>query len=245
MRLTNLIRYSLALGVMGVLLVAFLDQVVMPLYVRHGQVSYLPNVVGMSYGVALRSLRKAGFRAARAQITRTQEYPPNQVFEMYPAAYTRVKKGRIIQLTVTEEEKMVSIPAVVAKTLRSAEIDIARAGLKVDTVMSTYSDDVLAGVITWQSPKGGNLLRRGSGISLMVSLGEPPASYYVPSVLGLAFAAARREILDSGLDVGRVRELYAPNLLPNTVIEQSISGGTVLKLKRAINLTISTYNQSR
>ena len=241
----NFIRYSIALTVTGVLLIVFMDQVVMPLYVRQGQVSYLPNVVGMTYGAALKTLRKAGFRTARAQVTRTQEYPPNQVFEMYPAAYARVKKGRIIQLTVTEEEKMVAIPDVVSKTLRTADIEIARAGLKVDTVMSTYSDVAEAGVITWQSPKGGNLLRRGSGISLMVSLGEPPISYYVPSVLGLAFAAARREILDAGLDVGRVKELYAPNLLPNTVIEQSISGGTVLKLKRPINLTISTYQQSR
>jgi serine/threonine-protein kinase len=238
------IRYAIALTVIGALLIVFMDQVVMPLYVRQGQVSYLPNVVGMSYGAALKTLRKAGFRAARAQITRTQEYPPNQVFEMYPAAYSRVKKGRIIQLTVTEEEKMVAIPEVVSKTLRTAEIDISRAGLRIDTVMSAYSDDVPAGVITWQSPKGGNLLRRGTGISLMVSLGEPPISYYVPSVLGLAFSVARREILDAGLDIGRVREIYAPNLLPNTVIEQSISGGTVLKLKRAINLTISTYQQS-
>ncbi|MCK4577179.1 MAG: PASTA domain-containing protein [Candidatus Marinimicrobia bacterium] len=238
-------KHVVALVILVGLVAILLDQVILPIYVRQGQVSYLPNVVGLSYGAALKSLRKAGFRASRSHVARTHEYPPNQVFEMYPKAYSRVKKGRIIQLTVTEEEKMVEIPALVNKTLRAAEIEIARAGLLIDTVMTTYSDNFAAGVVTWQSPKGGNLLRRGSGMSLMVSKGEPPVSYYVPSVLGKSYQNARREILDAGLDIGSIRYIYAPNLLPNTIVDQSIAGGTVLKLKRAMNLTISTYDRSK
>ena len=239
------LRYFSALAVLGLILALFLDQVVMPLYVRHRQVRFLPNIVGLPYPEAARTLRKAGFRATKAAVAHTQEYPPNQVFEMYPPAYARVKRGRIILLTVTAEEKMVEIPTLVSLTLRSAEIAVARAGLNIDTVMTTYSDDYPSGMVTWQSPKGGNLLRRGSGLSLMVSMGRPPISYYVPSVIGMGYQVARREILDAGLDVGHVRYIYAPNLLPNTVVEQSIAGGTVLKLKRAVNLTISTYDQTQ
>lgn len=245
MKLRPLLRFITGLIVLGLILLLFLDQVVLPLYVRQGQIKFLPNVVGLAYPKAAKVLRHEGFRATKSAVAHTMEYPPNQIFEMYPPAYSRVKRGRIILLTVTAEEKMVEIPNLVNASLRAAEIQVARAGLLIDTVMTTYSDDYASGVVTWQSPKGGNLLRRGSGLSLMVSMGQPPISYYVPSVVGMGFQSARREILDAGLDVGHVRYIYAPNLLPNTVVEQSIAGGTVLKLKRAVNLTISTYDQNK
>ena len=243
MKFRTVTRYLVALSLLVMATLIALDRIIMPLYVRHGQVSYMPNVVGLAYAEAAEILKKAGFRVEKTHVAHTQEYPPNRVFETYPAAYARVKKGRIIQLTVTEAEKMVPVPDVVAKSLRAAEIEIARAGLVVDTVLTAYSDDFKSGDITWQSPRGGNLLRRGSGISLMVSAGEPPQSFYVPGIVGLAYQAGRREILDAGLELGRVKYLYAPNLLPNTIIDQSIAGGTVLKVKRSINLTVSTYEE--
>ncbi len=245
MKYKPLIQYLLALVVLGVILTVVMDQVIMPLYVRQGQVRYLPNVVGLSYPQAVKLLKKEGFRVEKTHVAHTQEYPPDQVFEMYPKAYSRVKKGRIVQLTVTEEEKMVPVPDLVAKTLRAAEIEVARAGLIIDTVMTAYSDDYNAGVVTWQLPRGGNLLRRGSGLSLIISRGQPPLSYYVPSVVGVGFQTGRREIFDAGLEIGHVKYIYAPNLLPNTIVDQSIAGGTVLKVRRAINLTVSTYDQDK
>lgn len=243
MNLRAVIQYLAALSLLGIVAVLALDQIIMPLYVRHGQVSYMPNVVGLSYTEAAEILKKSGFRAEKTHVAHTQEYLPNRVFETYPAAYARVKKGRIIQLTVTAAEKMVPVPDVVAKSLRTAEIEIARAGLIVDTILTAYSDDFKAGNVTWQSPRGGNLLRRGSGMSLMVSSGEPPQSFYVPGIIGMAYQAGRRQILDAGLELGRVKYIYAPNLLPNTIIDQSIAGGTVLKVRRSINLTVSTYEE--
>ncbi len=244
MRLRAIMRYFVALGIIGAAVLLLFDRLLMPAYVRHGQVRYLPNVVGLPFPEAEGILKKGGFRVEKSHVAHTQELPPNRVLDTFPKAYARVKKGRIIQLTVPELEKMVSVPDVVAKSLRTAEIEIARAGLVIDTVLSAYSDDFESGSITWQSPRGGNLLRRGSGISLMVSAGQAPLAFYVPSIVGKGFPAGRREILDAGLEVGRVRYLYAPNLLPNTVIDQSIAGGTVLKVKRAINLTVSTYDEN-
>jgi serine/threonine-protein kinase len=245
MKVKSAIQFITALGALGIVFALLVDQVLMPAYVRHGQVRFLPNVVGLPYPEAVTILKKQGFRTERTFVTHTQEYPPDQVFEMYPKAYSRVKKGRIIQLTVTAEERMVPVPDLIGKTLRAAEIEIQRAGLAIDTVMNTYNDDFDPGVVTWQKPRGENLLRRGSSVSLMVSLGQAPLSYYVPSVVGMGLQAGRREILDTGLELGHVRYLYAPNLLPNTIIDQSIAGGTVLKVKRSINLTVSSYDRDQ
>ena len=243
MKYPGLIRYVIALGILTLAGMLLIDRAIMPLYVRSGNDLWLPSVIRLPYEEAVRILESEGLRAEKVGVTHTQEYPPNQVFEMYPAPYSRVKKGRIIQLTVTEEEVMVSVPDLIGMTLRSAEIELARTGLLVDTTMHFYNDEYDAGAVTWQAPRGGNLLRRGAGISLMVSLGEPPPTFYVPSVIGMGFQAGRREILDVGLEIGQVKYIYAPNLLPNTILDQSIPGGTVLKVRRAITLTVSTYDK--
>ena len=245
MNIHPLLKYFIAIAVLTFAGATILDQIILPGYVRQDQVRVLPNVVGMPLDEAAKLLRGDGFRAVKAYVTHTQKYPPNQVFEMYPKAYSKVKKGRIIQLTITEEERMVTVPPLVGKTLRAAEIEIARAGLEMDTVMTQYHQTYKSGQVFWQNPIGGNLLRRGSGISLIVSKGELPQSYYVPSVVGLPYREGRRRILDAGLDIGSVIYLYAPSRLPDTILAQSISGGTVLKVKRRINLTVSTYTENR
>ena len=243
--LRKLGRLIVAGAIVILTLIILMDKVVMPLYVRHGQEKFLPNVVGMPYPEAARTLRAAGFKMQKADVARTQEYPPNQVFEMYPKAYSRVKKGRIVQLTVTEEERMVTVPDLIGKSLRSSEIAVARVGLHIDTIMTTYSDEFASEAVTWQSIKGGNFLRRGLGLALMVSKGTAPPTFYVPSVIAMGFQAGRRELLDAGLDIGRIKYLYAPYLLPNTIIDQSIPGGTVLKVKRLVSLTVSTYDRDK
>ena len=238
-------RLFVAGGILTLTFGILMDKVIMPMYVRQGQESFLPNVVGMSYPDAAKELRAKGFKVQKAAVTHTQEYPPNQVFEMYPTAYSRVKRGRIVQITITQEEKMVTVPDLVGKSLRSSEIEVARAGLVIDTTMTTYSDEFASETVTWQSIKGGNFLRRGLGLSLMVSKGTAPPTLYVPSVIHMGFQAGRRELLDAGLDIGRVQYIYAPNLLPNTLIDQSIPGGTVLKVKRLVSLTVSTYDRDK
>lgn len=245
MNIHPLLKYFIAMTVLGLFSAVILDQIILPGYVRQDQVRVLPNVVGMPLEEAAKLLRGNGFRAVKAYVTHTQKYPPNQVFEMYPKAYSKVKKGRIIQLTITEEERMVTVPPLVGKTIRAAEIEIARAGLEMDTVISQFHQKYKSGQVVWQNPIGGNLLRRGSGLSLIVSKGEPPQSYYVPAVVGLPYREGRRRILDAGLDIGSVKLFYAPSRLPDTILEQSISGGTVLKVKRRINLTVSTYTENR
>lgn len=245
MNIHPLLKYLIAIAVLTLAGGAILDQLILPGYVRQDQVRVLPNVVGMPLAEAAILLRGNGFRAVKAYVTHTQKYPPNQVFEMYPKAYSKVKKGRIIQLTVTEEERMVTVPSLVGSTLRAAEIEITRAGLEMDTVMTQYDPRYKAGQVVWQNPIGGNLLRRGSGISIIVSKGELPQSYYVPAVVGLRFSEGRRRILDAGLDIGSVKYFFAPLRLPDTILEQSISGGMVLKVKRKINLTVSTYTQNK
>ena len=238
-------RYFVALVILSGSLLLLLDKLVMPWYVSSGKERFLPDLVGLPYKEAVKRLQEQGLSAEKVHAIHTEEYPPNMVFETYPKAHSRVKKGRIIQLTVTEQERIVTVPNLISRTLRSAEIEIVRAGLAIDTVLYAYNDEYGAGIVTWQSPRGDNLLRRSSGMSLMVSLGQPPLSFYVPSVVGMGLQSGRREVLDAGLEVGHIKYLYTTSYLPNTIIDQSIPGGTVLKVNRFLNLTVSTYDKSR
>ena len=69
---------------------------------------------------------------------------------------------------------MVSIPDLIGRSLRSSELALNQIGLEIDTVYEEYNSDVPSGNVTWQYPKGGDLLGKGTGLHLTISLGVPP-----------------------------------------------------------------------
>ena len=80
---------------------------------------------------------------------------------------------------------MVSIPDLIGRSLRSSELALNQIGFEIDTVYEEYNSDVPSGNVTWQNPKGGDLLGKGTGLHLTISLGVPPNFFQVPNLFGL------------------------------------------------------------
>ena len=99
---------------------------------------------------------------------------------------------------------MVPIPDLIGMSLRSAELALNQNGLAVDTVYKEYNSDVPSGNVTWQYPKGGDLLNRGMGIHMTISLGVPPNFFQVPNVFGLSKKKAERDLQKAGFKIGKI-----------------------------------------
>ncbi|MFQ6674641.1 MAG: PASTA domain-containing protein, partial [Fidelibacterota bacterium] len=156
-----------------------------------------------------------------------------------PKATRRVKPHRRIRLTVAERERMLAVPDVVGKSIRSARLEITESGLEIDSLITEYDVEVPKDVIKWQYPRAGDHLRRGSGLTLIMSLGRPPDFYQVPQLFGLSLTKAGELLSEAHLEVGRVTYRQNEDLVPYTVLEQSIEGGTILDHPAAIDLTVS------
>jgi len=238
----NIKYYFLYLSILIVICIFIADLFMMPLYVRHGEGSYMVNVKDKPIDYAIDILASEGHKGLVSDTLFSSSFKPGTVIDQYPSPNMRVKEGRTVRLTIAHSERMVLVPDLIGRSERSAEIDIRQAGLEIDTVYKEYNSDVPFGNVTWQYPKGGDFLSKGMGIHLTISLGVPPNFFQAPNVFGLSKKKAINELEKAGFSLGKVYYRQNEDLIPYTVLDQSVKPGTVLEKPTVIDLTISVLD---
>ena len=218
------------------------DIFIMPSYVRMGSGRYMVNVKDKELDYAKKVLKSEGYRSIISDTLFSSSYQPGTIVDQYPAPNTRVKEGRTIRLKISQPEKMVLIPDLIGRSLRSAELALNQVGLEIDTVYEEYNSDVPNGNVTWQYPKGEDKLNRGMGVHLTISLGVPPNFFQVPNLFGLSKRKALIDLEKSGFMLGKIFYRQNEDLIPYTVLDQSISAETVLEKPTKIDLTVSVLD---
>ncbi|MFL3008905.1 MAG: PASTA domain-containing protein, partial [Candidatus Neomarinimicrobiota bacterium] len=193
-----------------------------------------------SYGQKI--LNQENFKSMVSDTLFSGSYEPGTIIDQYPEPNRRVKEGRTIRLKISQPEKMVSIPDLIGRSLRSAELALLQSGLSIDTVYKEYNSDVPSGNVTWQYPKGGDQLNKGMGLHLTISLGVPPNFFQVPNLFGLSKKKAIGDLEKAGLILGKIFYRQNEDLIPYTVLDQSIAAETVLEKSTEINLTVSVLD---
>ena len=77
---------------------------------------------------------------------------------------------------------------------------------------------------------------------ITTSLGVPPNFFQVPNVFGLSKKKAIDELEKSGLKLGKIYYRQNEDLIPFTVLDQSVLSGTVLEEPSPVDLTISVLD---
>ena len=238
----NVISYLSVFTLFSLGIINLIDMVIMPAYVRRGEGRYMVNVIGKSLKHSKKILSSEGYKNLVSDTLYTGLYEPGTIVDQYPAPNTRVKEGRTVRLKIAHPEKMVIIPDLIGRSLRSAELALHQNGLEVDTVYQEYNSDVPSGNVTWQYPKGGDYLNRGMGVHLTISLGVPPNFFQVPNVFGLSKKKAEKDLLKAGFKIGKIYYRQNEDLIPYTVLDQSIPAETVLEEPATVNLTVSVLD---
>jgi len=240
----NLIQYALyvglILGVTGVLM----DYVIMPLYVREGQVVTLPDTQGMLLEDAMSLLKDKGFNPVEKDPKLTTAFEPGRVYEQNPAPFSNVKRGRRVYLTPSLEEKFITVPDIIGLSKRNASLSMERSGFKIDSIFYDYSERIPDGAIIAQSLPPNIDAKRGTPVWVTVSLGSQPDIFRVPKLLGKSLASAKEMVAKSGLIEGETNFRIDANLIPFTVLWQSLKAGTILKERVSINLIVSITDVS-
>ena len=195
----------LALG--GVLILLGVDNILMPLYTRHGHERVTPDVVGQDLAAAKLSLRRAGFRALveREKPDPTGLFHNGQVMEQFPRAGGATKEGRRVYLTVCAGGRYLHLPDFRGTTERRFLSQLADLGLAIDSTRIQYRFDSLqvAGLVLAHEPAAGCSLLTGESLGVTISLGPEPASVLVPGLLGKSLEEARALLARHGLRVGK------------------------------------------
>ena len=238
----RILNFLIALFITSILIFLFFEKIAMPIYIRKGNSIRLINVRGKILDRGINELKVSGFNGVVFDTVYTSNIESQTIIDQYPPSGQKVKKGRTIRLKIARPEKMIDVPSLVGQSKRSAEIKIQQLGLKIDTIYVEYNPDYPKGTVAWQFPKSGDQIRKGFGLQITLSEGLPPDFYQVPQLFGLSLNNAKKKLDNSRLKLGKVTYQQNEDLVPYTVLDQSISPGTVLSKSSQINVIVSVLN---
>ena len=224
------------LFVVGIFIV---DLYLLPMYVGSSNDIFLPDIKEKYHNEAINELSSLGFDVKIITIPYESKNKPGSVIKMFPNAFTKVKKGREITISIGGHQKDIMLPDFSEMTLRNAKIKIADLGLNLDTIMYEFNPQLKNGYVSFQTPPKGKLIKSGSLVSLGVSKGSPPDYFTVPDLINYSLKKATEKLQLEGLRLGEVEFEYQPNLLKNTVIDQSLPPGLKITIPMKIDLIIS------
>ena len=238
----SLIRIILSIIGMVVVFSIVAEYLVMPAYTRQNQNRIMIDIKNRNLDDVIKILKSENYRYEVSDTLYTNKFKLGTIVDQYPKPNTRVKSGRTVRLKIAQPEKSVAIPNLIGQSRRSAELELNQMGLLIDTVYTEYNPEYPNGTIAWQYPKAGDRRKKGMGIQITVSKGMPPNFFQVPNLIGLSINQAKDLIFKSRLKVGKISYHQDQDLVPYTVLDQSIKNGTVLDATATINLVVSVLD---
>jgi len=129
----------------------------------------------------------------------------------------------------------VAVPQVSGLPVQQATAQVQKAGL-VPKVVHEPSATVQKGIVISTNPANGNLVARGTTVTLDVSNGPPKVK--VPNVLHQSEPDARNLLVNQGFQVKEVTDQNS-TAPPNTVVGQNPPAGTMVSKGATVTLSVS------
>jgi len=230
--------------ILFIIFVIIMDNFVMPMYVRLGNEIELPDVVEYSVDEATKTLENQGFSVILSDSVYDANYEKGHVVEQMPPPFSTVKQGRHVYLTVSIGEKPIIMPNLFYISPRDAELTLSSYGLELGSKFYDYDNASPEGVVIAQSHPQGQNVKLGTSISITISLGPFPERKTIPQLVGKSLDAARRQLQILGVKQIDITYEESENILPKTVLKQSLQAGTAIEDGLSINLTISRVKKN-
>ena len=227
-------------GVCLVIIVA-MDYIVMPLVVSSETIS-VPNVANKHKDEAIKILEAAGLNPVLQPPRFDAVTKRDFVILQRPVAGSLVKTGRRIYLAISGGDEKVLMPNLYGKTAKEAQMLIENQGLKVGFVEQGESEEAQNIVIAQQFVPNSSL-DKGTAVNYTISIGPVEGMVRAPKLIGKSLKEAETDLENAGLKLGNVEYRYSQGLLPNTVLEQSPSEGSLIKQEGAVNLVVSSVKK--
>ena len=196
------VALSLVIGVgLIILLIIWLN-----IYTRHGQSRPVPEVRGLTLNEARAVVFKNKMRSIVIDSVYSSFVPRGCIAEQIPLPGHRVKRGRMIQLTINAfNPEMVAVPDLVGLPRRQALSLIETSGLQtgqLNYVPDLTIDFVLKQTIHGREVVPGDSVQKGMVIDLVLGKGLSSQHTAIPLLTGFSLEQARSVILGSSLNLG-------------------------------------------
>jgi beta-lactam-binding protein with PASTA domain len=193
----------LAIGVLSFFaFILLMDLVIMPLYVKKGEVGTVPKVVGKQIDAAMETVEEAGFEPVKYEVQYDEKAKEGTIIRQTPEGGDEAKPGRKVYLIVSAGKEVVKVPSLVGLNLSDARIMLVRSNLSIGKTDYIFADSTPSGVVYSQYPKPGTSLLASKMVNLTVSQGPRTGRVAVPELIGLKLEEAILRITRLGLKPG-------------------------------------------
>lgn len=196
----------------------------------------VPVVVGLELKEAARQLRIAGLQPRMAGEEYHKAFPKGAVVRQNPSGGSRVRKNLEVRLTVSRGRDETLAPDLTGQPLQQAQRLLAEQGLVLGPTAKVHTS-VPTGVVIAQNPPAGFPARRGTAVSVLVSLGEAERFYVMPNLVGQWEEEAIAILKEMGLEA-RVTYQSLPEQARRVVLQEP-SFGTRVKEKEEVSLVVA------
>lgn len=242
-------KHTLFLGLIStfvilVLLSFLMNSIVMPFYTKHRIEEDLPDITEMTLNEAERLLRSKRLRIVKDREKFDSNYPAGTVIFQNPPPFSKVKRGRRIYVTISAGEKHVTIPRIIGISERNAKFQLREAGLVVGEIYYEYSNYHPKGVVSGQSVPENDVVDAKTVVDVTLSYGsDRPSKFYVPQTVGESFSSAKQHIRQAGMKVGRISYKIREDLIPGTVIQQSMKPEKAVPFGTKMDIIVSRLEE--
>ncbi|MCL2121693.1 MAG: Stk1 family PASTA domain-containing Ser/Thr kinase [Clostridiales bacterium] len=199
-----------------------------------------PSVVGRTEEAAVQILEDLGLigsilenRVARDNIA------SGSVAIQDPAAFTPVRPGSTIHLTLSRGPATYPAPSLLDETQQSALILLHNLGLDIGNVETINDSETPEGFIMGQTPEAGTPLLPGDTVDIIVSLGPVVKYVTVQSFVGMPVADAQAAARGIGVEFGYTSYEMSWSYPKDTIINQDPAGSTQAPEGTPINIVVS------
>ena len=228
---------SLIAIVAFVIIVLVLNFLILPWWVSKEETK-VPKVVGMNEQDAFALLEDHNLEPIVSDTTFNESFPKGTIVLQRPEEGSTVKVGRRVYLFISGGEPTVLVPMLKGKSVRDAKFALERMGLVLGTVEQVPSNNP-KNMIFDQEFVEGTPIKKGQTVGVSVSSGIETGEISVPDLIGKSLMEAGKVLADSSLKIGKLNYQKSFSLLPNTVIDQYPSKGTMVNPGDAIDLFIT------
>jgi serine/threonine-protein kinase len=219
------------------IILLIIDTFILPYYVSAEELK-VPNVVGMNKDQAIRVLSEMNLNPVIQTSRYDERFGKDQVIFQKPLSNTNVKENRRIYLTVSGGVQTVTMPFLINKTVRDAQINLERIGLVLNQIEEVESE-LPPNFIVEQQYLEGKELPKGTLVWIKVSVGPKIGMVRVPNILGKSFVEAENILRGVSLRIGLRTYIHSNSLLPNTVVDQQPSENSLVSVGDSVNVVLT------
>ncbi len=215
--------------IIGLLMANFL---LIPMVVRKGEEISVPNVCNLPLDSATMVLKKAGLQSVVTERRYDQIIEQGRIIIQEPLPDTKVKKGRIVNISVSLGPEKIVVPALSGLEFAKAKQIIERLGLIVGDIDTIFSDSIGEGRVIQTVPEPETEVKKGDAIKIILSKG---IFLKTPNLVGLKIDSAKVILKNLNLILGSITEVEGTGekgtiIIQNPQPDQLVNKGDTINL---------------